>query len=56
MDEMPIWMLAQEILTTIKNELVLEAIDLLHKDIKENRVEINGQTIKLPSKPSDIDT
>ena len=56
MDEMPIWMLAQEILTKIKNELVLEAIDLLHKEIKENRVEINGQTIKLPDKSTEFET
>ena len=55
MDDMPEWMLAQEILVKSKNEIILEAIDTLHKEIDEKRLEINGHTIKLPDKSSEID-
>ncbi len=55
MDEMPKWMLAQDILIKAKNEIILEAIDSLHNEIKEKRLEVNGHTIKLPDKSSDIE-
>ena len=55
MEDMPEWMLAQEILVKSKNEIILEAIDTLHKEIDEKRLEINGHTIKLPDKSSEIE-
>ena len=55
MEDMPEWMIAQEILVKSKNEIILEAIDTLHKEIDEKRLEINGHTIKLPDKSSEID-
>ncbi len=54
-DDIPQWMLAQEILVKTKNELILEAIDLVHIEIDEKRLEINGNTVKLPDKSSEIE-
>ncbi|MEM0201054.1 MAG: hypothetical protein QXD23_01480 [Candidatus Micrarchaeaceae archaeon] len=55
MTDIPKWMIAQEILIKAKNELILEAIDTLHKEVKENRLQINGNVIKLPDKSSEIE-
>ncbi len=40
--DVPAWLLCENLLVDIKNELVLEAIDVLHGEIKEGRIEVNG--------------
>ncbi len=55
MADTPKWMIAQELLVKAKNELILEAVDTLHVEIKEKRLEINGNVIKLPEKSSEIE-
>ena len=41
-NETPAWLLCENLLVDIKNELVLEAIDVLHQEMKEGRIEVNG--------------
>lgn len=55
MTDTPKWMIAQDILVKAKNELILEAVDTLHIEIKEKRLEVNGSVIKLPDKSSEIE-
>jgi hypothetical protein len=55
MVDTPKWMIAQDLLVRAQNELIVEAIDTLHIEIKENRLEINGNVIKLPDKSSEIE-
>jgi uncharacterized membrane protein len=38
----PAWLICENLLVDIKNELVLEAIDVLHQEIKEGRIGVNG--------------
>lgn len=40
----PAWMLCDEILTKAKDEMILEAIDILHEEINQHRVTIEGYT------------
>ncbi len=54
-EDMPPWMLCQEILVKSKNELVLEAIDALHREADAKRIDITGSTIKIEGKDNDID-
>ncbi|MGC8479586.1 MAG: hypothetical protein ACP5M9_02875 [Candidatus Micrarchaeia archaeon] len=56
MDKIPAWMKVQEILLKSKNEFILEAIDSLHKEIEEKRIEVKGGAIKLPDKSSEVET
>jgi hypothetical protein len=53
-DQDPAWMLCEDILTRIKDELILEAIDLLHVQIKEGSVSIDGYVVTLPDKSQEI--
>ena len=38
----PAWMICDDILTRIKDELILEAIDILHEEINSKRIVIEG--------------
>jgi hypothetical protein len=42
MEETPSWMQCQDILIRIKEELVLEAVDALHRELDAKRLEMNG--------------
>ncbi len=53
--DMPSWMLCQEILVKAKNELILEAIDALHRETEAKRIDIKGSTVKIEGKNSEID-
>ena len=53
--EMPTWIQCQELLVKCKNELILEAIDALHREIAANRMEVNGEIVKIEGKANDVD-
>ena len=52
--DIPAWMVCEEALTRLKDELVLEAIDILHQEVKAGRIDINGYVSLLPDKPDEI--
>jgi hypothetical protein len=53
-DEVPAWLLCYDLLTKTKDELILEAIDLLHEEIKAKRIDIQGYTSLLQDKPEEL--
>ena len=50
----PAWMLCEDIITRLKDELILEAIDVLHGEMKAGRIDINGYKSLLQDKPSEL--
>lgn len=52
--EVPAWMLCDDMITRIKDELVLEAVDLLHAEIKAGHIDVNGYTAALPDRPAEL--
>jgi hypothetical protein len=54
-DGIPPWMIAQDILVKIKDELVLEAIDILHKEIDAKRIAITGSVGILPERSVEVE-
>jgi hypothetical protein len=52
--DVPAWMVCEDIITRLKDELVLEAIDILHEEMKQGRVDINGYVSLLPDKSDEI--
>lgn len=53
--DVPAWMVCDEILTKTKDELVLEAIDILHEEIKHKRIDIKGFEPLLPDRPKELE-
>lgn len=47
-------MLCDDIITRMKDELVLEAVDLLHAEIKAKRIDISGYTALMPDKSAEL--
>lgn len=41
-DDTPAWLLCEDMLTKTKDEMILEAIDILHEQINEKRIDIQG--------------
>jgi hypothetical protein len=54
-EEMPAWMMCQEILVKAKNELILEAVDALHREVAAKRMEVNGDIVRIEGKDNDVD-
>ncbi|MHB1830570.1 MAG: hypothetical protein ACYCO0_04210 [Candidatus Micrarchaeaceae archaeon] len=50
----PSWMTCEDIITRMKDEIILEAIDILHDEIKAGRMDIRGYTALLPDKSNEI--
>ncbi len=50
----PAWMLCEDMITRLKDELILEAIDMLHEELKAGRVDISGYVSLLPDKPDEL--
>ena len=50
----PAWMLCDDMFTRIKDELILEAVDILHDEIKEKRIDIRGYTALLPDRSQEL--
>ena len=53
-EEAPAWMLCEEMITRLKDELILEAIDILHEELKAGRIEISGFVPLLPDKHDEL--
>ncbi len=51
----PAWLICEDILTRTKDELILEAIDILKKEMKEGRVDIKGYVAALPEKGQELE-
>lgn len=47
-------MVCEDIITRLKEELVLEAIDILHEEMKSGRIDIKGYVSLLPDKSDEI--
>lgn len=52
--EAPAWMACEDMITRLKDELVLEAIDILQGEIKAGRIDIKGYVSLLPDKSDEI--
>ena len=50
----PAWMLCEDMITRLKDELILEAVDILHGEMKAKRIDISGYVSLLPDKPSEL--
>jgi hypothetical protein len=48
------WMACEDIITRLKDELVLEAIDILQDEIKAGRMDIKGYVSLLPDRSDEI--
>ncbi|MDE1823400.1 MAG: hypothetical protein KGH50_03680 [Candidatus Micrarchaeota archaeon] len=53
-DDTPAWMLCEDMLTKAKDELILEAIDILHEQINEKRIDIQGYVPVLMDKSEEL--
>ncbi len=52
--DVPAWMMCEDIITRLKEELILEAIDILHTELETGRVDITGYVPLLQDKPEQI--
>lgn len=52
--EAPAWMLCEDMITRLKDELVLEAADILHKEIEEGRIDVSGYVALFPEKSQEL--
>ena len=50
----PSWMTCEDMITRIKDELILEAIDILHDEMKAGRMDMRGYVSLLPDKSDEI--
>lgn len=50
----PAWMLCEDIMTRLKDELVLEAVDMLHDEMKAGRMDMKGYVSLLPDKSNEL--
>ncbi len=53
-DDAPAWMLCEDIITRLKDELILEAVDILHDEMKAGRIDITGYISLLPDKSNEL--
>lgn len=54
-DGVPAWLACEDILTRTKDELVLEAIDILRSEMKAGRIDIKGYVAALPEKGQELE-
>ncbi|MDE1860410.1 MAG: hypothetical protein KGH72_01705 [Candidatus Micrarchaeota archaeon] len=52
--EAPAWLLCYDMLIKVKDELTLEAIDILHDEIKAKHIDITGYVSLLPDKSDEL--
>lgn len=53
-DDAPAWIMCEDIITRLKEELILEAIDILHEEMKAGRIDIAGYVSLLPDKSNEM--
>jgi hypothetical protein len=51
----PSWLICEDILTRTKDELILEAVDLLKQEMKAGRIDIKGYVAALPEKNQELE-
>ncbi len=54
-DGVPAWLRCEDILTRSKDELILEAVDILKNEMKEKRIDIKGYIAALPDKGQELE-
>jgi hypothetical protein len=54
-EDIPAWIECSDIMSRIREELILEAIDVLHREIEAGRITINADMIRLPEGSSETD-
>ena len=53
-DSTAAWMLCDDIITRVKDELILEAVDILHEELKAGRIDLKGYVNVLPDKAQEL--
>ncbi len=53
-DNTQTWMLCEDMLTRLKDELILEALDILHGEMEAGRIDIKGYSALLPDKSDEM--
>lgn len=48
-DNIPAWLLCEEILNKAKTELITQAMDMIHAAVESKDIEINGSLITQPT-------
>lgn len=54
-DDIPAWLLCEDMFNKIKTELITEAMDTLQEAVDSKAIEISGSLVSLPDKPSDTE-
>ncbi len=54
-DETPAWMQCEDMLSRIRAELIMQAMDMLQLAIDSKAIDVGGSLINLPDRPSEID-
>lgn len=54
-DSVPAWLVCEDMLTRTKDELILEAIDILRKEMAEGRIDIRGYVAAMPEKGKELE-
>lgn len=54
-EKIPAWLLCEDMLNRAKNEFITEAIEELNRAIEEKTIEVNGELISMPDRPSDTE-
>ena len=54
-EKTPAWLICDDILTKCKDEIILEAIDILHEEIKAKRIDMQGYVPMLIDKPEEVE-
>lgn len=52
--DVPAWMACEDMITRLKEELILEAIDILHRELEAGNVDITGYVPALQDRPEQI--
>ncbi len=51
----PAWLACEDILTRMKDELILEAVDILKREMRDGRIDIKGYVAALPEKGEELE-
>jgi hypothetical protein len=51
----PAWLVCEEILNKAKDELITEAIEVLHEEMKRGRISFKGSMVNVPERDADFE-
>ncbi len=54
-EKTPAWLICDDILTKCKDEIILEAIDILHEEVKAKRIDMQGYVPMLIDKSEEVE-